>query len=472
MLIHASNHAKLSDFGSSRFFSEVGCHSAGGERLEGTAEYLAPEVLRGDGEAISPASDLWAFGCVLFQMLAGRTPILTDDDAHPHPSQKAANPRAAREAKLAAEKEAALEAAAVAAMSPAEKLAHRSQQMARHNDEQKAHLLGRMVAFERDARDDLFPDTFDKDARDLIEKILTPDPATRIGVRPAAPAAGVKWEIDYSVLKSHPFFAPLDFDRLPTLPAPSLASGASAPAPDATWARRKNSIMWAPMPKAYEFSAEGGTVMEAIQEDRAKEVAPAAPMASATSSGASSLRAQLFSNKTGSLAAPRFSSLKEGDHEGATGMEEGEEEGEDDEDDGDAADMSAMSSAPLPSASSSGSGPRRVRQASSRAAGPMAVVESTNADEEMGVVPASLPPRPAIRPSIGLRSQLPPSGPGGALPPKPSTMFASVPRADATAGPTGLGMGMRRMGGNSTAQALLSRIMAKPAAAGPAPPSQ
>jgi serine/threonine protein kinase len=49
-----------------------------------------------------------------------------------------------------------------------------------------------------------FPDYFSAEAKDLIEKLLEKDPANRLG-------AG---ESDYEPIKAHPFFAPIDFDRL------------------------------------------------------------------------------------------------------------------------------------------------------------------------------------------------------------------------------------------------------------------
>lgn len=42
-------------------------------RIEGTAAFLAPEIVRG-GQP-SCAGDSWAFGCLVYQMLAGRPPV-------------------------------------------------------------------------------------------------------------------------------------------------------------------------------------------------------------------------------------------------------------------------------------------------------------------------------------------------------------------------------------------------------------
>ena len=512
MLVHQSGHIKLSDMGSSRFFSEV--RASESSRLEGTAEYLAPEILRGEG--ISPASDLWAFACCVFQIIAGRTPMFEDEPPASSKTRKrkvtgksvgtGAESEGANKKSIGALRVVVVDPSKLASMTDGEREAHRTDEMARHNEEQKQDLLRKMVAFEQKAGGggDTFPDNFDPQARDLIERIMKPNPAERLGVTSAPSSssdAGVRWIVDWSRVKSHAFFAGIEWDTLHTHPAPSFAGGGVAPAPDSAWARRKNSIMWAPMPKSFQFT-EGAGVMDAIVEDRTKEVPRDASNLGSGGGGGASLRAQLFQSKNGSASmAPRFggggrlaglSSAGE-DEEGDVSMKliEGEEEGEDDEneddddeedeDDGDDDDddssmdlSSSMSTAPLPT-SSVGSAQPRVRKPSSRASGPMAVVESLKDDpsDESSVSilsnVASLPPRPVVRPSIGLRSHLPPSGnfasaplPTGALPPKPSTMFSTVPRADPTAGPTSLGMGVRKMGGNSTASALLARIMTKP----------
>jgi len=44
--------------------------------LMGTAAYMSPEQIR--AEAVSPASDVFAFGSLLYEMIEGRPPFLRD----------------------------------------------------------------------------------------------------------------------------------------------------------------------------------------------------------------------------------------------------------------------------------------------------------------------------------------------------------------------------------------------------------
>ena len=70
--------------GSDNKLHELGKEESGDSiddnRLEGTTAYLPPEVVLGGIPTIS--ADSWALGCVLFQCLSGRPPILEDDDSH------------------------------------------------------------------------------------------------------------------------------------------------------------------------------------------------------------------------------------------------------------------------------------------------------------------------------------------------------------------------------------------------------
>src|SRR4029078_1997806 len=68
-------HASLSDFGlTRRSSSDSGLTGTG--QFVGTLDYAAPEQFQ--GKPPDPRTDVYALGCVLFEMLSGRRPASAD----------------------------------------------------------------------------------------------------------------------------------------------------------------------------------------------------------------------------------------------------------------------------------------------------------------------------------------------------------------------------------------------------------
>ena len=71
-------HAYLTDFGIAKATASetAGLTEAG--QLLGTVDYLAPETIQ-NGQA-TPAADIYALACLLYELLAGTTPFARDTD--------------------------------------------------------------------------------------------------------------------------------------------------------------------------------------------------------------------------------------------------------------------------------------------------------------------------------------------------------------------------------------------------------
>src|SRR5690606_35025040 len=71
VLVTRDDRVKVADFGIARALSQASLHT--GSMLWGTPHYFAPE--QAAGEPASPASDVYAIGIILFEMLTGTLPF-------------------------------------------------------------------------------------------------------------------------------------------------------------------------------------------------------------------------------------------------------------------------------------------------------------------------------------------------------------------------------------------------------------
>jgi serine/threonine protein kinase len=159
-------------------------------RIEGTTAYLPPEVVMGSFPTTT--ADSWALGCVLYQCLSGRPPLLEADE-----------------------------------------------------DSTRNRIVSFDVHETTNQVDRLFQDTHASairaDARDLIKSLLERDPSKRPGMHQTA---------------QHDFFTKTEVDvfSLHRKSAYPLDVGDVSPSPDAQWARRQFSSIWAPQPVSYNIS--------------------------------------------------------------------------------------------------------------------------------------------------------------------------------------------------------------------------
>jgi serine/threonine-protein kinase len=71
-------HAYLTDFGLSKLLGSNATRLTAPGRMVGTAEYLSPEQIR--GETVSPRTDVYALGCVIFETLTASSPFDAESD--------------------------------------------------------------------------------------------------------------------------------------------------------------------------------------------------------------------------------------------------------------------------------------------------------------------------------------------------------------------------------------------------------
>ena len=78
ILLDANGKPKITDFGLAKQVDTEGSLATNDGTILGSPSYMPPEQARGDISSMSPRSDLYSLGAILYQMLTARPPFITD----------------------------------------------------------------------------------------------------------------------------------------------------------------------------------------------------------------------------------------------------------------------------------------------------------------------------------------------------------------------------------------------------------
>ena len=78
ILLDAGGKPKITDFGLAKQVDTEGSLATNDGTILGSPSYMPPEQARGDISSMTPRSDLYSLGAILYQMLTARPPFITD----------------------------------------------------------------------------------------------------------------------------------------------------------------------------------------------------------------------------------------------------------------------------------------------------------------------------------------------------------------------------------------------------------
>ena len=188
ILLDKENRVKLTDFGTAKIFDPATTKDefrAERGSFVGSADYVSPETLK--ETTISPSTDLWSFGCIIYALFVGDGPFHTESS------------------------------------------------------------YGTFQKIENNEYS--FPDYFPEDAKDLVQLLLKPNFAERLGHD--------QYDTNYQPIREHRFFEGIDWDNLPLQSPPELK-------PFSAKSTSENSTPQAPVQQ--EVKHEEQPVKEEIQE--------------------------------------------------------------------------------------------------------------------------------------------------------------------------------------------------------------